>query len=288
MTIAALCRLAAIVFTAVTIIVIGDTAGTILSRQGVDPTLVAWSRFVLAAAVLLPFSGLSISELKYLKDWRVLIRGAFITGGIFCILTALKTEPMANVFGAFFIGPIVSYVLAIVFLGEKPSWQRTALLALGFFGVMLVVKPGFGASWGLLLALIAGTCHGSYLAVTRATAGSYRPRFLLISQLLVGSILLTPLGLTVGIPELNLSVVALICLSAFSSAIGNYMLVIANKTAEASLIAPLVYGQLISATVIGTLVFSEWPDGLTIVGLSLIIVSGFGSLVMHRLKTQAT
>lgn len=282
MTLASLFRLAALVFTAVTVIVMADTAGTILSRQGVDPTLVAWSRFVLAAVVLLPLSGLSISELKYLRDWRVLIRGGFITGGIFFILTALKTEQMANVFGAFFISPVVSYVLAILLLGETPSWRRSVLLALGFAGVMLVVKPGFGMSWGVIFALIAGSCHGSYLAMTRAVAGTYRPRFLLISQLMVGSVLLTPLGLSVEMPDFNLPVIGLIMFSAFGSALGNYMLVMANRKAEASLIAPLVYGQLISATVIGILVFGEWPDGYSLLGLVLILLSGFGSLFAHR------
>ncbi|MCV6595434.1 MAG: DMT family transporter [Silicimonas sp.] len=286
MTTGAMIRLALLVFTAVTCVVLGDTAGKILTGGGVDPVIVAWSRFVLAAAVLLPFSGLTRGELGQFRDWRVLLRGALIACGIFCILTALRSEPIANVFGAFFIGPVVSYGLAILFLGERPSASRGVLLALGFVGVMLVVKPGFGISPGMIFALGAGSCYGAYLTMTRAVAGAYRPRFLLISQLLVGSVLLTPPGLSAEIPAFDAAVVALILLSAVGSALGNFLLVVANRTAEASLISPLVYSQLISATVLGILVFGDWPDALTLAGLGLIACSGVGSLILYQ-KAQS-
>jgi len=281
-----LLRLAGVVFAAVTFVVIGDTAGKLLTARGVDPFFIAWTRFALAAIVLLPFSGLALSEIPNLRDWRVLVRGAFITGGICCILTALRTEPIANVFGAFFVGPIVSYVLAILFLGETPSRSRSVLLALGFIGVLLVVKPGFGASTGMAFALAAGTCYGAYLAMTRTVAGFYRPRFLLISQLIVGSILLTPFGLTVSFPDFSLPILALIAISALGSAIGNFLLVVASKSAEASLIAPLVYSQLFSATVAGLLVFGDLPDSYALLGLIMIAFSGFGSLLIHQKQTR--
>lgn len=282
MTGSALFRLIGIVFTAVTCIVIGDTAGKLLTSGGVDPFLVAWARFGLAAIVLLPFSGLAKAELPALLNWRILLRSVFVVGGICGMLTALKTEPLANVFGAFFVGPIVSYILAIIFLGEKPSALRGWLLALGFLGVMLVVKPGFGASAGIFYALGAGVFYGAYLVMTRTVAGQFRPRFLLISQLLIGTAVLTPFGLSVEMPTVTQPLILLLTLSALASALGNYLLVVANKTAEASLIAPLIYTQLISATVLGVLVFGEWPDTFALMGLVLIAASGFGSLIASQ------
>ena len=277
-----LLRVAGIVFVAVTLVVLGDTAGKLLTSGGVSPLIVAWSRFAIAAIVLLPLSGLSRAELRELWDWRVLLRAVFIVCGICSILTALKTEPIADVIGAFFIGPIVSYLLAMVFLGERPSAARSALLALGFFGVMLVVKPGFGLSFGLGMALVAGCCYGAYLVMTKLVAGEYRPRALLMSQLIIGALILTPIGLSVQMPELNLNVTLLLIGSASGSAAGNYLLVVASRMVEASLIAPLVYSQLISATVLGVLVFGDWPDNYSLAGLVLIAVSGFGSLLLVR------
>jgi drug/metabolite transporter (DMT)-like permease len=277
-----LLRLVVMVFAAVTCVVIGDTAGKLLTSNGVDPFIVAWSRFSVAALMLLPVSGLSRRELPALLDWRILLRAAFIICGICCILTALKTEPIANVFGAFFVGPVVSYILAILFLGERPSAKRSLLLAIGFAGVMLVVKPGFGSSVGMAFALAAGTFYGAYLVMTRTVAGDFRPRFLLISQLLIGSVVLTPFGLRSEFPTPDTQLILLLLISAVGSAVGNYILVIANRRAEASLIAPLVYSQLISATVLGIVVFGDWPDHLSMAGLVLIAFSGLGSLMVHQ------
>lgn len=277
-----LLRLIATVFIAVTCVVIGDTAGKLLTGGGVEPFIVAWSRFFLAALMLLPFSGLTRRELPALLNWRVLLRAVCIVCGICCILTALKTEPIANVFGAFFVGPVVSYTLAILFLGERPSTQRSLLLAIGFAGVMLVVKPGFGSSAGMVFALAAGTFYGAYLVMTRALAGSLRPRFMLISQLLIGAVVLTPFGLNSDYPMPDMPMLALLLISAAGSAVGNYLLVMASRQAEASLIAPLVYSQLISATGLGIVVFGDWPDLVSLAGLLLIAASGLGSLLVQQ------
>ncbi len=271
-------RLAALVFVAVSFVVFGDTAGKLLTSKGVDPVFVAWSRFAFAAIILLPFSSLSPKELPTMFEWPVFLRTVFIVCGICCILMAFKTEPIANVFGAFFIGPIVSYLLAMLFLGERPSTGRSILLVIGFFGVMLVVKPGFGASIGIVFALLSGVCYGCYLAMTRIVAGRIRPRLLLMSQLVVGALLLTPLGLSAGFPEFDSATVAFIAISALGSATGNYLLVLANRNAEASLIAPLVYSQLFVATIMGGIVFREWPDVYAFSGLALIAFSGFATL----------
>jgi drug/metabolite transporter (DMT)-like permease len=272
-------KLAAIVFTAVTSLVIGDTVGKVLAAQGVAPLIIAWSRFVIGTLVILPFSGLSFKELHALKDWRILLRSAFITGGICCILTALKTEPVANVFGAFYIGPVIAYTLAILFLKEKPSALRSGFLALGFCGVMLVVKPSLGISIGMCFALASGTFYGAFLVMTRTVSGKYRPRLLLMSQLIIGTFIVAPLALTSELPTFTTSVTTLILVSAAGSALGNYLLVVASKMAEASLVAPLMYSQLLPATMLGILVFNEWPDAYSISGLCLIIASGVGTLI---------
>ncbi|MEL7525648.1 MAG: DMT family transporter, partial [Pseudomonadota bacterium] len=209
-------------------------------------------------------------------------RAVFIAGGITSILTALETEPIANVFGAFFIGPIISYILAVVFLRERPSTTHTLLLAVGFLGVLLVVKPGFGMTTGTLFALLAGTFYGSYLFMTKLLAGAMRPTRLLLSQLLIGTVLMTPFGLSSPFPVNETGVWLLIIASALTSAAGNYLLVIANRTADASLVAPLVYTQLISATVLGVAVFGDWPDTIAFAGLFLIAASGLGSLATRR------
>ena len=287
MSLSMLLKTAGFVFVAMTLIVFGDTAGKLLMSGGVNPIFVAWSRFAIGALILLPLSGLKWAELRHFADWRIILRALFIVGGICCILTALRTEPIANVFGAFFIGPVVSYVLAVIFLDEKITGLRTGLLLMGFAGVMLVVKPGFGATQGILYALLAGCSYGAYLAITRATAGQYRPRLLLVSQLMIGAAVLTPVGFAVEWPDFAMPTVLLLVISAVASAGGNFILVLTNRIASATLIAPLIYTQLISATVVGVVVFGDWPDTLALLGLVVIALSGFGSQLAIRMGPKA-
>ena len=76
-------KLALITFVAVSLVVFGDTAGKLLTSQGVAPGLVAWSRFALAAVLIFPCVRVRKSDFLMLRDWRVLLRGCFISGGIF-------------------------------------------------------------------------------------------------------------------------------------------------------------------------------------------------------------
>ncbi|WP_342077512.1 DMT family transporter [Yoonia sp. SS1-5] len=259
------------------LIVGGDAAGTVLTTAGFPPVFVAWSRFALAAVLLAPFCGLTRAEIPKMIDWRLALRAVLIVGGIVCILTALRTEPMANVFGGFFVGPIVSYFLSALLLGERVTVARTLLLLVSFCGVLLVVRPGFGMTSGLGLAILAGCFHGCYLVATRWLAGGYRPRFLLLSQLVIGGILLAPFAIG-PLPDLTGTGVVLITISALGSAAGNLLLVLVNRTTPAGVVAPLIYSQLLAAMVIGWLVFSQWPDGLSLLGLSIIAVAGVSSV----------
>jgi len=264
------------------LIPLGDTAGKLLTdNNGVEPIFVAWSRFAIGAAlVFILFAGRGFDYL-ILKDWRVWLRALFITGGISCILTALQSEPIANVFAAFFVGPILSYFASAWLLKEPINRWRTLLLFIGFLGVLLVVKPGTDFSIGMVFALLAGCFYGAFLVASKWLAHLAKPRMLLLSHLLIGSIVLLPIGLT-SMPAIDTNLSFLIVVSAAASALGNLFLIIANRMADASRLAPLVYIQLVSATALGILVFGDYPDTFAIIGIAMLLVSGFGSFLVIR------
>ena len=278
----ALWQVGALMVISMTLIVGGDVAAKVLSQNGMNPIFVAWTRFALACLVLLPFSGVTRADAPALRDPRVWLRAVLIMAGISCILTAPRTEPVANTFGAFFVGPIVAFVLSVILLKERVTWLRTILLCLSFIGVLLVVKPGFGVSFGIGFALLAGIFHGSYVVATRWIAPLYRPRVLLMSQLALGAVILAPFGLAARPETLTWAALALVTISALGSALGNLLLVTLSKTTPSSVIAPLIYTQLLSATALGYLVFSDWPDAVAFFGLALIFASGVASLALTR------
>ena len=270
-------RAAGMIVMAMTLIVGGDMAGKMLTSAGFSAFFVAWARFALAAVLLAPFCGISRVDIAGLWDWRLILRAALIAGGVSCILTALKTEPVANVFGGFFVGPIVAYVLAVLILKEVFSAPRAVLLAVSFVGVLIVVRPTAGISQGMALALLAGCFHGGYLVATRWLAGAYRPRFLLWSQLVIGTVLLAPIAIG-DVPQIGSFAIIMLTLSALGSALGNLLLVLVNRTTPATVVAPLVYSQIIISAAYGWLIFAEVPDAMTYIGLSIIVVAGVSSI----------
>lgn len=275
-------RVGAIMLLSMSMIVGGDVAAKVLSQGGVSPIFTAWTRFAIAALVLLPFCGLTRSDAPALRDPRVWLRAVLIMVGICLILTALRTEPVANTFGAFFVGPIVAFALSALLLKERITVVRTLLLALSFVGVLLVVKPGFGATVGMFFALLAGVFHGCYVVATRWIAPLYRPRVLLITQLVLGGFILAPFGIAAMPDAITWAGFGLILISAMGSAFGNLLLVGLSKTTPSSVIAPLIYTQLIPATFLGFVVFSDWPDGFSFVGLAVIFTTGIASLALAR------
>lgn len=264
-------RAALIMFVAMSLIPAGDAAGKLLTGAGVSPVFVAWSRFALGTVLVAPF--FLRAGLPLLRDPRVWLRGALLAGGITAIQTALKTAALGDVFAAFFIGPIVSYVLAGVLLGESMNRTRSVCIALGFAGVLLVVRPGFDWDPGLGFAVLAGLFYGAFLTASRWLSAIGSPGALTFTQLAIGAVLLLPFG-AVRIPEPSLAVAGLTLASAACSMLGNLILLYAYRLAPATVLAPLVYFQLFAAVLLGWLIFADWPDALTWAGMALILCAG--------------
>lgn len=279
---AAMLRAALIMSVAMSLIPIGDAAGKLLvTEHGFYPFFLAWSRFGLGAIMVFSFMPRGQMDLRLFLDWRIWVRGLLITAGISSILTALQTEPLPTVFGAFFVGPILSFFLSAWLLKEPITKAQTALLLIGFGGVLLVVKPNTGISSGIGFALLAGTCYGCFLTANRWLANAAPPRALLLSHMLIGTVVLAIPGLT-HIPNFTLEISMLTVLSAFASMAGNLLLVVAYRMAPASKLAPFVYFQLIVATLLGWAVFNDFPDTIALIGLAVLVASGIGSAVVRR------
>ena len=266
---------------AMALIPIGDTAGKLLTdSHDASPFFVAWSRFAIGAILVAPLALRHLNR-TLLSDWRIWLRAMILVAGITSILTALRTEPIADVFGAFFIGPILSWALSVWLLREPFSILRLLLMCVGFVGVILVVKPGFGMTPGMGFAVLAGLFYGLYLVMNRAMAAVASPRALLMSQLLIGALVLAIPGL-LSLPAITITVSGLTVISAAGSAVGNFLLIAAYTKAEASRMAPFVYTQLLWATMLGQLIFGATPDALALVGLMLLVASGAASILVRR------
>ena len=267
----------------VMLVPVGDAFAKEIARAtDIPPSTVAWTRFVIGAALFLPLALLSRD--RPALTWRIIgaqvLRGALVAGGIFCMVTAVSFAPLAEVFGAFFIAPAVSTALAVWVLGERPARLDLVSLALGLVGVALVTRPGAEMNIGLVWGLAAGVLYGAFNAATRWSAAFAPPRTQIAGQLLVGAILLAPLG-AAGLGAVGQAPL-LVLGSGLASAVANFLLTLAYARASAGVLAPIIYLQLLSASAIGMTVFDETPDMLASIGLFLIFTAGFVLKLMVR------
>lgn len=268
-------RAVLIMFLAMSLIPAGDSAGKLLSGTfDIAPIFIAWSRFALGALLILPFMPRSAWAL--LRNWRIWLRAAVLACGISSIQMALRSEEIATVFAAFFIGPLISYVLAVIFLREPVSPLRSMLILAGFIGVLIVVRPGVDMSIGVLWAVAAGCFYGVFLTMSRWLGSLSTPIGMIVIQLVISALLLAPFGLA-HMPPLTGAVAALTTVSALCSMLGNLLLLYAYKLAPATRLAPLVYLQLIAAVALGWAIFGDLPDVWTWAGLAVILSAGLGS-----------
>ena len=264
------------------LIPLGDAVAKLAHAQlGAPIAFMAWSRFALGAVLLAPFALARGTRLAELTRTAVILRGLAISATVYLILQGVARAPLANVYGAFFIAPLISFALAVLLLKERPGAARYALIGLGFLGVLLVAGPGSAMPPGLIFALAAGVFYGIYLTASRAMSGAHRAMAMLWAQLIIGGVVLAPFAFAGTLPSGALFGFYVL-LSASSSVLANYLILLAYQKVQASRLAPLVYVQLIAATVYGAVVFRTIPDLAGLAGLGLLLASGLGAIALRQ------
>lgn len=286
------------------LIPVGDSiAKWVLSTTPYSPQFVAWVRFLIGGVVVLPFA-LHLFQFNWLDPRflkKQLLRAVLIVLTVVTIIKAVGMSPIADVFGAFFVGPILSVVLSSIVLKERATWLEWASVAIGFLGVLLVVQPAGLFQWlgilpdigavaneslltsdtaataehrqGVYWALVSGVFYGSFLTATRWAAASGPPMIQVAVQFLLAAVLLTPFGLYelahqgIHKPELLLA-------NGVTSMLANLLSILALARARPATLAPVVYMQVVAATFIGLFIFQEPLTKFAMIGISIIVFSG--------------
>lgn len=282
-------RAAAIMLCGMLLIPAGDAFAKLITMAGpYSGGATAWARFVVGIAIVAPIvlSTINLRGLSARFYVAQAIRGVLLAGTIGFILTGARVAPLADVFGAFFIGPLIATLLARLVLREEVRRFEWGAVAIGFVGVLMVVRPSAEMNPGLLWALAGGACYGTFLAATRWAAGVGPPLAQLLGQMTVGALVLTP----IAAPEfLEHGVVHAGWLfgSGLCSALANLLTIIALASARAAVLSPLVYTQLISAAGLSCVVFADVLDPIAAVGLLVIAAAGFGRFADPSLWRRA-
>ena len=243
----------------------------------------AWSRFVVGLALVAPAAaaGGQLRGLSPMFLLRQAIRGGLVAAAITFVINAVETAPLADVYGAFFVGPTAAIVLARLLLKEVVRPREWVAVLLGFAGVLLIVRPTGTISPGLLWALASGLSFGGFLVATRWAAGTAPPLAQLTGQLFFGFAFLLPLGIG-DVVSFGIEAPGWLVTMALVSALANLLQLFAVRHARAVVLAPVVYLQLVAATAFGWTLFGDRPDGWTFAGLAVILLAGLARVPLGR------
>lgn len=241
------------------------------------PFQVSFFRYLAAGIVALLIARALRQPVRLPRKGRIghVWRTALLVGAMTLLITALSMVPLANAVGGFLVAPIVSTILCVVFLREKLTAPRIFGVVASAIGAILIARPEAGLELGTVLALAGGALLGIYLAATRAATDTGGPLSTLVIQCFLAAFLLSPLAFFNGFPPIDLTVFVYVGGLGIMSAGAHFLTVAAFERADAAVLSPFMYFNLISALIVGYLVFGEVPAGQEMIGLAAITLGGF-------------
>jgi drug/metabolite transporter (DMT)-like permease len=220
----------------------------------------------------------------------LLIRSAFeILGRLFFALS-LAFAPLSTTSAILQAAPLVVTLGAVIVLKEKVGLRRWMAMAVGFFGVLLILRPtpsGFDAT--AIFAVLGMIGFAGRDLMTRAS-----PPEVSATQLgILGFLMVFIAGVVIALFENgplsapSLPALSMLMGTGLAGLVGYSALTKAMRTGEVSVVAPFRYARLLIALVFAYLIFGERPDSLTLIGAALIVGSGVYTLVRSGRKDRA-
>jgi len=238
--------------------------------------LLAWGRYTSHLVAVLPVAlwRHGRAALWPPSPWLQLLRGALLVLATLCFFGAVARMPVADSIAVVFVYPFIVTAASALLLGESVGVRRWSAVAAGFLGVMVVARPGGSFDpMGTVLALGAGTSFAAYTLITRHLAGRAPPLVGLTFTAVVGAIAMN-LALPWTWQPVSAGAGGLMLLMGLLTATGHGLVMRAYETAPASLLAPLGYSEIVGAVLVGVVLFGEFPDAVTWLGIAIIAASG--------------
>ena len=249
---------------------------------GVVPVMMAvWLRFMvqtgMTAAMLYPSQGKSLFITKA-PGWQLLRGALMVTSGTIAYL-ALQHVPVGEFTAILMLVPLAITVLAAPLLRERVSALTWALVAGGFIGALIVIRPktadfAGGLHGAMFLPLVLVFINALYQIVTSKMVKTEDPGTMHFYTGLTGLVFGTVALPWSWAPMATWELWGLVGLMGVFGSLGHYLMIQAYHRAPASLITPYMYAQIAFATLAGWVVFGHTPDGWTVLGVALIALCG--------------
>ena len=267
-----------------------------LASDSVPVGQITTARFLVQCVLMAPFVWIMGVSLHVARgQWLALVsRAALLLASTFCFIAAIRVMPLADALAIVFLAPFIVLLVGKFYLGEDVGPRRVGAAMVGFVGVLCVIQPSF-AAFGAVALFPLGTAVGFafYILVTRGLSRRMHPVALQFHTGLIASLLCLPVMILAegtgsamldpvwpqGINWLWLFGVG------FFATLSHMMMTYALSLAPSATLAPLQYLELPVATLLGYLVFRDFPNAMALAGIAIII--GAGLYMIHRERVTA-
>jgi drug/metabolite transporter (DMT)-like permease len=258
--------------------------------QSLPAAQLIFLRGVFATLLLLAISHAlgATAKLHTLADRKVVVRAAFDAFATVTYLTSLFHLPLGNATAINMAAPLFITLFAVIAFKEHVGAGRWLAIVTGFTGVLLVVQPSGAAFNAYALLCLGGTLlHASRDLITRVLDKSI-PSILVTLSTAGAVTLLTGLwSLFIDWQPVSWQQLALLAAASVFLSGGYFLLTVAMRGGEMSLIAPFRYTGLLFALVLGYLVWGDVPNTVAWAGIALLVAAGLYVLHGERSRPRA-
>ncbi len=267
-----------------------------LASASVPVGQITAARFVVQCALMAPFIWIMGLSLRVAKGQVMVLvfRSLLLVFATFCFIAAIRVMPLADALAIVFVAPFIVLLVGKFYLGEDVGPRRVGAALVGFVGVLFVIQPSF-AAFGAVAIIPLGTAiaFAFYILVTRGLSRRMHPVALQFHTGLIASLFCVPMlmvaqgsGSDLFDPVWPTDIALLWLLGAgFFATVSHMMMTYALSFAPSVTLAPLQYFELPVATLFGYLVFSDFPNTLSLLGIAIIISAGL--YMIHRERVTA-
>jgi len=252
-----------------------DSLSKYLSRYYAVPFLI-WARYavhlVLMAVIFVPQRGAALVQTS--QPGPQILRSVLLVVTSLLFVSGLRYLPIAEATSIMFLTPLLMTALSAPLLHEKVDLRDWVGVAIGFVGVLIVVRPsGALLTAAILLPLGAVICNSLYQMMTRKMRAADSSTTTNFITGVVGTVVMSFALPFFGKTPTLIHGLMMVAMGAVA-ATGHALLIRAYRYAAPAVVGPFSYAQLLWASLLGYLVFREFPDPLTMFGMAVIVASG--------------
>lgn len=253
-----------------------------------SPLQILFLRNVIALpiALLLGLQMQGKTVLRSKKSVVHLVRGFFWVLATYLFFTSITHLGLAKSTALIFLAPLLIVAIAALFLGERADWRRWCVVALGFFGAMIIIRPGMSGFDPIAWMPVAAALMAAFLMLSARMVDPQESFWTLLLYLTGSSALISAVVVPLVWIPLQVAHLWLFLGVALFGTAGMVLMTQAFRVAPATLIAPLDYSALVWASLFGWWFWQEIPDSLTYIGAAVIVASGLLNIFTEREKTE--